>query len=71
MFCTKCGLKIPDNIKFCPKCGNRVLGNGMAGENLHNTAKAAGEQRQPVRQELRQRCFLQQRQQQKQLSQRE
>lgn len=53
MFCTKCGLKIPDNIKFCPKCGNRVLGNGMAGENLHNTAKAAGEQRQPVRQRQR------------------
>lgn len=50
MFCTKCGLKIPDNIKFCPKCGSRVLGNGTAGENLHNTAKAAGEEHQPVRQ---------------------
>lgn len=51
MFCAKCGLKIPDNIKFCPKCGSRVLGNGTAGENLHNTVKTAGEQHQPVRQQ--------------------
>lgn len=50
MFCMKCGLKIPYNIKFCPKCGSRVLGNGTVGENLHNTAKAAGEQHQSVQQ---------------------
>lgn len=31
MFCEKCGLNIPDNIKFCPKCGNRILKNGTAG----------------------------------------
>ena len=28
MICEKCGVKIPDNIKFCPKCGNRILENG-------------------------------------------
>lgn len=22
MFCTKCGNQLPDNAKFCPKCGN-------------------------------------------------
>ena len=26
MFCSKCGTKIPDNAKFCPKCGNPVKG---------------------------------------------
>ena len=24
MFCENCGTKVPDGIKFCPKCGNRI-----------------------------------------------
>lgn len=47
MFCAKCGLKLPDNIKFCPKCGNRILKNGTDGEGLHNAAEVMGEQQQP------------------------
>lgn len=27
MICNKCGKEIPDNVKFCPKCGNK-LGDG-------------------------------------------
>lgn len=23
MFCGNCGKKIPDNVKFCPFCGNK------------------------------------------------
>lgn len=48
MFCAKCGLKLPDNIKFCPKCGNRILENGTDGEGLHNATEDMGEQHQPV-----------------------
>ena len=25
MFCEKCGAKIPDGVKFCPGCGQKVL----------------------------------------------
>lgn len=27
MFCTKCGIQIPDDIKFCPSCGTPVATN--------------------------------------------
>lgn len=38
MFCNKCGAKIPDGSKFCPKCGQSV--NAAAGEKA-NPAPAA------------------------------
>lgn len=35
MFCTGCGLKIPDNIKFCPNVVKGFWGNGKALRKLH------------------------------------
>ena len=25
MFCTKCGKKLPDGVKFCPECGSAIV----------------------------------------------
>ena len=25
MFCEKCGANVPDNTKFCPNCGNKII----------------------------------------------
>ena len=30
MFCTKCGKEIPDNVKFCTYCGNRLAEDSAA-----------------------------------------
>lgn len=27
VFCMKCGKKIPDYARFCPQCGEKVIGN--------------------------------------------
>ena len=35
MYCSKCGEEIPDNSKFCRKCGNKIKNE----ENLEETAK--------------------------------
>lgn len=32
MFCAKCGTKVPENSKFCPKCGGNVTGATAAKE---------------------------------------
>ncbi|WP_373899147.1 YARHG domain-containing protein [Haloimpatiens sp. FM7315] len=26
MYCNKCGKEIPENVKFCPNCGNKIKG---------------------------------------------
>ena len=41
MFCEKCGEKLPDNAKFCAKCGAK---QGLAGEqnSVNNSINAAG-----------------------------
>ena len=28
MICNKCGKEISDNMKFCPKCGNKLVDGG-------------------------------------------
>ena len=32
MFCTECGNKLPDGVKFCPECGAKLKGNEAAPE---------------------------------------
>lgn len=39
MFCGKCGEKLNDNAKFCPKCGNPVSGNDGVGQGNVETEK--------------------------------
>lgn len=38
MFCSNCGLKLPENIKFCPKCGARIITNQLD-ERSRNTSE--------------------------------
>ena len=37
MFCTKCGAKLPDNAKFCPKCGNPCTIKKQFSEQVNQT----------------------------------
>ena len=31
MFCSNCGKQIPDTVKFCPDCGEKMNGKVCAG----------------------------------------
>lgn len=39
MFCGKCGEKLNDNAKFCPKCRNPFSGNDGVGQGKVETEK--------------------------------
>ena len=40
MFCTKCGAKLPDNAKFCPKCGNPCTIKKQFSEQVNQTFRS-------------------------------
>ncbi len=49
MFCSKCGLNLEENMKFCPKCGNQISNNETKNvienpttEQTKHTAKSSG-----------------------------
>ena len=50
MYCSKCGKELTGKERFCPKCGNVILGefqkNAGNGKNKRNTAKGAQPQKQ-------------------------
>ena len=35
MYCPKCGSQIPENDRFCPTCGDPVLGRSFPDESDH------------------------------------
>ena len=40
VFCTKCGAKLPDNAKFCPKCGNPCTIKKQFSEQVNQTFRS-------------------------------
>jgi len=41
MYCSKCGKQIPDNVVFCPGCGNKVGAQSNASGNTYATYNQA------------------------------
>lgn len=48
MFCKKCGHALPDNVKFCPKCGNKVEILSEVSEITHAETQSADENDLPT-----------------------
>ncbi len=48
MYCKNCGAHVDDDVRFCPKCGNRLKGyaqppaQSQSGENQTNTYAIVG-----------------------------